>query len=463
MTNRLVLLTLGAVSLFLLTRAAHRPEAPAKPRHVILMIGDGMGPSQVSFARNLELEAGERFSFESLPTTALVSTRSNSNPVTDSAAAATALASGSKTNNRHVGVDPHGVALPTLTDLAQRQGWRIGYVTNTAITHATPAAFYAEVENRYTQTDQIALDLLEQGPDVVLGGGWRDFVGPVGFGRRLDGRNLLQEAEDQGYAVWRFRDDLDLAYRGRVLGLFAGNHLPMQLDRDQLPPAVRPPSLTELTRTALSLLKGSEDPFFLMVEGGRIDHAGHDFDAKGVAAELVDFDGVVREVLAFVDEHPDTLVLLTADHATGGLATNDFAHWDEFDDQKASVEWVTLGIRDTEDPVDTAYVREMLGYSGFSDELVERVRREASSYEAKRILGRELGLHQGISWIHDVDPFNTGGHTGEDVALYAIGPGAERFQGVLDNTEIPTLLVDLLGWPPLPGPARGLGAGTYAN
>jgi alkaline phosphatase len=434
-----------ATILVLLLPACRSGET--SPHQVILLLGDGLGSSQITFARDLLLEPGERFSFETLPKTGLMTTYSASNLVTDSAAAATALASGQKTKNQYVGVDPEKQPLTTLTDEAQRQGWRIGYVTNTAITHATPAAFYASVSNRYTQTDQIALDLLDQAPDVAFGGGWRDFLPPVKFGRRQDGRDLLAEAEEAGYSVWREPGDIDPKTGGKVLGLFAGNHLPLALDREQIPPAAQPPSLAQLTGTALSLLSADDRSFFLLVEGGRIDHAGHSFDAKALAAEVADFDAAVRQVLIFAKEHPDTLVISTADHPTGGLSINDFVDWKSFDSQHQSVDWITYDIRDVENPLGLEAARQVTGLLDLTEDELERIRSEGDKYSASRLLGRALGENQGITWVHAVDPWNTAGHTGEDVPLYASGPGSDSFQGVLDNAQVPLRIRRILAWP----------------
>ncbi len=437
--------------------AAQQP-VPERPGAVILMIGDGMGFQHIAFARYLLLPRGERFHFESFPVTGLVSTWSASNATTDSGAAATAMASGVKTLNRMIGMDPSEQPLETIADRAKAAGWRIGYVTTTSITHATPASFYASVEDRYADTAGIALQLLEQGPDVALGGGTDDFL-PEGLGgKRKDGRNLVAEAQAAGYAVWQSRRELPAApleqAPGKVLGLFAPNHLDYELDLDDVTPETRHPHLTELTRTALDLLGRDGRPFFLMLEGGRIDHAAHSFDAAGVVAEIAAFDAAVQAVLEFRRERPDVLVLLTADHSTGGLALNDFVDWGSIGDQLASIEVIVDRVRDKAHPAPLEEVQRLAGYVGIAPGDFADVFSHPDKNEARRALGRALSRENGVTWIPRIDPFDTKGHTGEDVPIYALGPGSSRFGGALDNTEIATRLLDLLGWPRIsPAPA----------
>ncbi|MCB1035671.1 MAG: alkaline phosphatase, partial [Acidobacteria bacterium] len=393
----------------------------------------------------------------------LVSTYSASNFTTDSGAAATAMASGVKTLNQVVGVDPGFRPLETLADRAKAAGWKVGYVTDTAITHATPAAFYASVCNRYDDVDSIAEQLLEKQPDVAFGGGWRDFLPSQASGRRQDASNLIERAQELGYTVWRQESDLPAsgpsgALPEKVLGLFAGNHIPYVLDDRRLPEALRYPSLAQLTETALAVLHQEEAPFFLMVEGGRIDHAAHVFDAAGMVPQVQAFDEAVKKVLEFQRQNPDTLVLITADHATGGLAINDSVDWSSFGEQTASIDWVVQEIRDLEEPATLAEVHELIGYDQLTEEDRQAIRDMGDSNDAGRYLGSRLSEKLKVTWVprERVDIDNTGGHTGEDVPLYAQGPGANRFAGALDNTDIPRRLLDLLGWEPLNRDLEGI-------
>ncbi len=409
------------------------------------MIGDGMGFAQIAFARTMMLEPGERWIFESFPVSGIVSTWSASNATTDSGAAATAMAAGVKTGNWQIGTNFEGESVPSFAEIAIANGWRVGYVTTTTLTHATPAAFYAHVEDRYADADQIAFDLIAHGADVALGGGAAELLPEEENGDRIDGRNLFREAEAEGWTVWTRMAEQTAPLPGRLLGVFADHHLAFRLDDLRLDPERRSPSLAQLTTTALAMLTRTDEPFFLMVEGGRIDHACHSFDAAGSAYELQDFDQAVETVVEFRRQNPATLVVVTADHATGGLAINDYVDWDELRRQQASVEWMAEQVRNAGAGLEM--LEEMTGYGDITTEELATIREEPDSYEGARNLGRLLAERNGISWIPRIGQ-DTKGHTGEDVPLYAIGPGATRFQGVLDNTEIAERLLDVVGLAP---------------
>ena len=421
---------------------------PPRPRAVILMIGDGMGVSQVSFARYLRFGASDgHFAFEGLPELGLVTTWSTSNAVTDSGAASTAFSAGVKTDNRVVGLGPDGRPTRTLADLAQAKGWGVGYVTSTRITHATPAAFYAHHENRDDEC-AIAEQLLVQRPDVALGGGLTFFdpESPDCRGVRPAGRDLLAEARSAGYTVWQRYEAVPQPLPDRLLGLQARGHLAMQLDERQVPEERRDPSLARLSELALEVLSRRERPFFLLIEGGRIDHGGHAFDAASVAAEIDAFDEAVSAVRAFQRLHPDTLVVVTADHATGGLAVNEFVDWAGIKRQRASVEWMTAQIRDAQPSLED--LATWIGSTGSADwraEELHSVRAARGSYAARRALGKALAERNGVTFVPRVDDAEaaTHGHTGEDVAIYAGGPGSERFRGRLDNTDIARRLAEV--------------------
>lgn len=444
--------------------ATERGVAPAaleRPEAVVFVIADGLGSSQITFARDLAQGRGvpgdsslERFRFELLPVRGVVSTHSVSNWVTDSAAAATAMASGVKTDNARVGQRPDGSDVVTLADRALERGWRVGYVTNTEVTHATPAGFYASVPDRYTHVDTIAEQLLEQGPHLALGGGRSAFLPLRRFGSRQDDRDLLAEAEAAGYTVWDFSSDRDAPVAtDKLLGLFGGGHLQFVLDRESTVATQRTPTLAELTDVALGRLgprgDGDDTGFLLVLEAGRIDHAAHDFDAAGVAAQVRELDDAMAVVLEYQRQHPGTLVLLTADHATGGLAINDYVAWDTFDGQRASLSWIVADVQDLEDPEDLAYLREMTGMEELTAEDLAAIQGISDKYAGRRILGTRLADRNGVTWLPRIDPWETKGHTGEDVPLYAGGPGSDRFGGSLDNVEIPERLAELLGWGPL--------------
>jgi alkaline phosphatase len=419
------------------------PASSAAPRAVILLLGDGLGFSQIALARYATKGRGGRFAFESMPVTGLVSTWSASNFVTDSGAAATAFAAGAKTDNRFLGLDPEKRPARTIGEAAKAAGWRVGYVTNTRITHATPACFYAHHDNRYDE-EAVAAQLLDADVDVALGGGLSYFLPREQNGVRLDGRDLVAEARARGVQVLLRRDPLVWNGEGRLLGLLANSHLTYELDDRSYSPERRDPTVAELARLALGGLGASERPFLLMIEGGRIDHAGHDFDAAGIVAETARFDEAVAAVLQWASTHPDTLVLVTADHATGGLALNDHADWTALARRTSSVAWLAAQIRNADATAELLAAR--TGVADWTADEVEAIRAAPDSYEANRRLGRMLALRDGFTWSARVTDDDTHGHTGEDVPIYASGPGAELFGGALDNTDIARRIAGLLGW-----------------
>lgn len=480
-----VLATVAVLGIILTVAAARLDASRAttrslqRPGAVVLMIGDGLGASQIALTRRALLAPGERLRLETLPVVGLMSTWSANNAVTDSGAAATALAAGQKTANRRVGMDSDGRVLRSITEEARARGWRVGYVTTTTITHATPAAFYAHVADRYGDESDIALQLLEHAPDVVLAGGLGKFLPESAHGERRDGRDLTAEAKARGYAVWTrasgWREALgamdgsdstasesldgrsgsagrafEMAVGGkpallpeRLLGLFAQGHLAYGLDDRRLAPAQRDPSLVELTTLALAILGRDDKPFFLLVEGGRIDHAAHDFDPATAIVETAAFDQAVGEVIDYATRRPETLILVTADHATGGMALNDYVEWEKLAAQGASVDWLTRQL--AHGGAGGELVAEMGGAGALDAAELTAIRGEEDGGDARRHLGRALSRYHGVTFVPRVGSA-THGHTGEDVPFYAGGPGAGLFAGVLDNAEVPHLLTALLGW-----------------
>ncbi len=289
---------------------------PDRPNNVVLMIGDGMGVAPIMQAF---IEMGST-PFESFTRGGLVLTHSLSEDtwVTDSAAGATAFATGHKTVNRLLSLRPKAGGgfdtLRTVVDAAQDAGMSTGLVVTCQITHATPAAFYAHAE-RSRELD-IAAQFLDSGIDLAFGGGTSFFL-PVGEkgGKREDGRNLLKELEDRGYRVvldtLAFRE-LEPPVYEKIVGLFAPTAMP--------PPPQRKPTLAEMTRKALEILSENPNGFFLMVEGSQIDWAGHANDADWESREMQDFAAAVQAALEFARNDGKTLVVVTADHETGGMA-----------------------------------------------------------------------------------------------------------------------------------------------
>lgn len=313
-------------------RPAPRPPA-AFPQNVILLIGDGMGLNQVSLA---VYEGGKPLRMQEFPVTGLAKTHSAKHRVTDSAAAATAMACGCKTYNGAIGVDAHKKPCITLLEQAKSAGLATGLVTTSSITHATPAAFVAHVPRRAAY-EEIAAFFTNRTLDLMIGGGLKYFT------ERQDKKNLCQALIAQG---WRLSD-----YQQQPA-------LPAEIPADQ--PfawfsAWEEPPFASLGRAYLEpaaalspafLAKRSAKGFFLMIEGAQIDWAGHRNQADNVLREMLDFDAAVGAALDFAKKDGNTLVIVTADHETGGLA---LAQGD--DPQKLQVKFTTTQHTATLAPV----------------------------------------------------------------------------------------------------------------
>ncbi len=314
-------------------------KANDSAKAVILMIGDGMGYSEITAARmekagmNLSVYNGTSLNLDHLDYNGYVSTYSSDSFITDSAPASTAMATGHKTNNGVISQDSTAITkkkdgknLTTIAELAKKAGMSTGVVSTTRITHATPAAFYSHVNDRDNEAE-IANQLVASGLDVALGGGLKFFVGknqttPTGGkSKRDDNRNLLNESIARGYTFVHNSTGFRAANASStkmLLGLFDDDHMLYELQRVK---AKDPePSLANLTDKAIQILSKNPKGFFLMVEGGRIDHASHAMSYNDTIAETLAFDAAVKVALDYANSHNDTLVIVTADHETGGLS-----------------------------------------------------------------------------------------------------------------------------------------------
>ncbi len=383
---------------------SNKPKEEASPQtapSVILLIGDGMGQSQRTAGRLYAVGRDGSLSMDSLPITGTARNWSVDSVVTDSAAAGTALATGVKTYNSGIAVDPSGSPQPTILELAKNAGRSTGLITTTFLADATPAAFAAHNADRHNYND-IALDEFDHNVDVLLGGG-ESYLLPKGTsgcypgdGERTDGRNLIDEAIGNGYEhVCNAADftAVDPSTTDRLLGTFG--------DTDMTRPYA--PDLASMTDKALSILDKNSNGFFLMVEGGQIDLAAHQNDALNTLGDVVGFDAAVQVALQYQAQHPDTLVIVTADHATGGLTIDDVAV-----DQPCT----------DPSPTDARECKTEFHEDGpFSD---------------------NKGGQFWIGWT----TFN---HTGEDVPVSAIGPDSAELEGNHENTDIFQVMRDALG------------------
>lgn len=278
-------------------------------KNIIYMIGDGMGLAHVSM---LQIEGGyEPTVFDQADNVALITTYSANNRVTDSAAAGTALASGFKTNNSMVGVTPDSVAVRSIMEKAHDKGFATGIAVTCYLQHATPAAFYAHLMDR-DDKQKANEDFVKSGVDVAFGGGRVYF-------ERFDSL-YVQTLTDAGYKVLLDEVELATAEGDKVIGLFADRSMNKILEG-------RGEYLANATEKALELLdanvkKNKREGFVLMVEGSKIDFRSHDGESPAILAEMQDFQKAIEVAKKYVDEHPGTLLVVTADHETGGMTIN---------------------------------------------------------------------------------------------------------------------------------------------
>jgi alkaline phosphatase len=392
----------------------HRAEA----RSAIILIGDGMGAAH-RFAGQLLL-AGRRgrLIMDRLPVVGEMATLS-ADPasfVTDSAAAATAIATGIKTTNGAVSIDPAGRPRTTLLELAKRAGKSVGLVTTCQVTDATPAAFGAHVIHRSDQSEVARQYLHESGVDVILGGGaawWRPEGAPDPFGSdapRLQGRgtagDLVADAAHLGYRQVSNAGDLVRAAndRGvaRLLGLFAAQEMFEQAAEGEGGSYVPAVTLAEMTGAAVEILSRNPEGFFLMVEESAIDRMAHRNNAPLTLKGVLELDRAVQVALAYAEQDPETLVIVTADHETGGMAVAGSA--------------------------DAPYPYEPGG--GLLDTLL------AGEDGPFPVADEPFGFV--VGWA-------TTGHTAATVPLTATGPGAEALAGFYENTRLFEVVAESLG------------------
>ena len=323
-----------------------------KAKNVILAIGDGAGINQITVSRLAIGGPDHKLSIDQLPHQGMSLTHSHNNIYTDSAAAATAWATGFKTKNRYLSIDAKKEKLTTILELLNSKGYVSGIVATSSVTHATPAAFYSHIDSRYKEIE-IADQLVNSSVNIALGGGQEFFD----LEKLKITHDLLTDKESlkKNYSSTK-----------KIIGLF---------DEDGIKRSADKPSQREMTNFALDQLMNNKcSGFFLMTEGSQIDWAAHDNDIVKMIDEFKDFDKTIMDLINFVSEGQETLLIITADHETGGL----------------------------------------------------------------KILEQKNGSAV-IQW-------GTGSHTGEPVGVYAYGPGAELFNGMMDNTEIHHKILEAIGY-----------------
>ena len=358
-----------------------KEKEATKPKNIILMIGDGMGLTQITAAMYMNKN---QLHLERCPTVGLIKTHAADNIITDSAASATAYACGQKTYNGAIGVDTDGKPLQTLLEYAEQQGMATGLVATSAITHATPASFIAHQRSRNLY-EAIAKDFLDTDVDLVIGGG------RIHFEKRKDKLNLLDSLRSKGYFVTgnfnKINKNIDKFY------LFTSLEHPATKaqGRNYLPQA---------TALALDFLSRKSDKgFFLVIEGSQIDWGGHANDTQYIIDELLDFNQSIGQVLDFAEKSGETLVLITADHETGGLSLAPPSHKE---------------------------------YKTKSD--TQRIEYNQRYYDALTIKANFNNTSMKNDTLYGM--FSTGYHTAVMVPVFGFGLGSEAFGGMYENTGI---------------------------
>jgi alkaline phosphatase len=428
-------------------------EATQAPKNIIIMFADGVASTQWDFGRySSRVLRQQPFATTDVVfrdgTLGLLATSPHGAYITDSAAAASAMSIGAKVENGSVSVTPDGKPGRTVMQAAKAAGKRIGLVTTATVYDATPAAFSLNAKSR--RDSQALVDqYLALEPDVLMGGG-ADYFLPAGSpgGKRKDGRDIIAAFRAKGHQVARNSAELKAAAGAKLLALFADEDMDFELDRD---PA-QEPTTAEMAAAALrALSQQSPKGFVLLVENENTDTAGHVNDAASLMRALWAFDDAVKVALDFQRRNPDTLVIVTGDHETGGFSptyalkdmsslssSNRFYSGDEHlrmlgrITMSLSMVGEKLGKKPSGDVLDGLLAKHFPGFKLDSD-LRELVLKQQAldrnfTYVPQNILGRMIARQTGYYW-------GNSGHTPEPVTVGAIGPGAELFRGYQDNTD----------------------------
>ena len=459
-------------TVFFMFQSCQKPEKK-QIKYAFLFIGDGMGVAQVNlteaYLAAIENKKGfEQLSFTQFPEAGLVKTNANNRFITCSAAAGTAFATGYKTNINRIATDSTGsVPFKSIATICKENGMKVGILTSVSIDHATPAVFYANDSLR-SDYFEIGVDLANSNFDYFGGGGFRKPDGELN-GQQV---NVIELAQQNGFTYVNSTEDLTELMAGddKIIAVYpellAGSAaMPYVIDQPS------GPTLADFTTKGIELLK-NENGFFMMVEGGKIDWACHSDDAATAIQETIAFDEAVQVALEFYKKHSDeTLIIVTADHETGGLAlgaqkTKYESYYEFLQYQKVSIDKFSQLLADFEKTLSGNYESDL-------DNLLDLVSENFG-------LGKEIPLTEedksklwfafektlksknaGTTMYSDFPPLSevivkmvsekagvgwtTYSHTGINVPIYAIGPGAELFSGVIDNTDIPEIMMKQIG------------------
>ena len=445
------------------------------PKYVFYFIGDGMGLNQVVatqyYLRSCEGELGiEPLCFTQFPYMGVATSYSGNSDVTDSAAGGTALATGCKTYNGAIGVDVGAIPVTSIAEKAHRYGAKVGVATSVTINHATPASFYAHQKSR-NDYYEIGTQLSASGFEFFAGGDFAEVINP-------DDREapcLYDLTCEEGYTIARGYDEYLGMNRDEDKVLLIQkkeaieNTLPYAIDARE-----GDLTLTQVTTAAIDHLydKRHKKGFFLMVEGGKIDYACHANDAATALREVVDFDQAIGVAYEFYKQHPkETLIVITADHETGGLTLGNGSYALNFgvlQAQKVSQAGFSRIINrmrhESKDNVTWEQVRDALKENfGFWETISLNERDEkALRDEYERSFTGEKNVKMAESLYYRDEPISAlavriinriamvswpvGSHTAAYVPVFAIGNGAECFCGQMDNTDIPKRIVEVAGY-----------------
>ena len=430
----------------------------AAPKYVFVFIGDGMSTPQRLMAEDFSKRTGRgELAMNHLARRTETATKSANKVVTDSAAAATAIACGEKTDNGMLGMRPDGTRIESVAAVAKKAGRKVRIVTTVTIVHATPAGFYAHNRSR-GDSRAIAMDLVKSGFDYFAGGGIGGWTQPKGGYFDTNGNFVKLEEGSEAvpgidpYSLWQtngytfVKDDL-AAFKALKPGrpvwcVFGESGMDYALDRDG-----SQPTLAEIVEKGIELLDGPEG-FFLMCEGGKVDYAGHANDAGGSVAEQLSLDDAVKVATRFAKAHPgETLIVTTGDHETGGLIRGITGAGAAFDPallkhQRCTASKFSSILKNAQEKNAAfsfddamALVRENFGLGGpvpLTDADRDELKKAFEQKKPAEFAGaakRILSAHAGLAW-------KSGGHTALPTMTTAEGPGSEILEGMTDNTEI---------------------------
>ena len=449
-----------------LTGCAGLPVSETKtpsPKNIVILFADGVAATQWDFGRySSKVLRQQPFVTTDLfhRGIGLLISSPHGVYVTDSAAAGSAMATGFKVENGVLSVTPDGKSVRTLMQAAKTKGKRIGLVSTAPIYDATPAAFSMNSKSR--RDSQALVDkYLALEPDVLLGGGADYFLpAETAGGKRKDGRDIIAAFRGKGWQVVNNTAELKGAGGAKLIGLFADEDMDFDIESDR----AKEPTMAEMTAAALKALsQANAKGFVLLVENENTDTAGHANDAASLMRALWAIDDAVKVALEFQRNSPDTLVIVTGDHETGGFSPtyalknlSSLSSSNRFyfgDAQLKMLAPITLsfttaaeklGKKPSGEALDALVAKHFPGFKLDADlrELIlkQKPLERNHAYVVQNVLGRMVARQTGIYW-------GTGGHTSEPVLVGAVGPGADLFRGYRDNTDFGRNLLRLIDGP----------------